>query len=85
MKILLALFCMVYLTYADDYIKDIEDEVYVIKKFEKYQDAPYPKPAFADSNSVKLLGWSKNNYLAYFIGSNGVNMSDSCFDYSGYI
>lgn len=86
MKIVLVLLCTVYLTYADDYIKNIEDEIYSIKKFEKYKDAPqhllYDNVLeFVDSNTVKLLGWSKNNYLAYFTGSDGVNMSDYGFGF----
>ena len=75
MKIVFALLCAVYLTYADDYIKNIEDEMSLIKKFEKYKDAPYPEPAFVEITTVKLLGWSKNNYLAYFLEEDGVHMS----------
>ena len=77
MKRVLVLLCTVYLTYADDYIKNIEDEIYSIKKFEKYKDAPYPKPDFLEVTTVKLLGWSKNNYFAYFLEEDGVNMSDT--------
>lgn len=79
MKIVLVLLSMVYLTYADDYIKNIEDEIYAIKKFDKYKDAPYPEPDFVEVTTVKLLGWSENNYLAYFLEEDGVHMSDTAY------
>ena len=86
MKKILLLVCTLYLAYADNYIKNIENEICSIKKFNKYKDAPqhllnYNVREFVDSNSVILLGWSKNNYLAYFTGSDGVNMSDYGFGF----
>ncbi len=56
-----------------DHIENIEAEVYKIKKFKKYQDAPVTNvPEFIAIGEVQLLGWSPDNrYLAYLL-ENGV-------------
>ena len=70
MKILIhiILFTLILTATDNTFIKNIEAEVYKIKGFNKYQDAPaVPTRKFIGIGSIEFLGWSKNNYLAYLV------------------
>jgi len=75
MKIIIyiALYVSMLISSEPNYIENIKAEVYKIKKFKKYQDAPVTNIAeFIAIGKVQLLGWSQNNdYLAYLV-ENGV-------------
>jgi len=70
MKILIyvLLFTIISIATENTFIKDIETEVYKIKDFNKYQDAPaIPTQEFIGIGSIEFLGWSKHDYLAYLV------------------
>jgi len=70
MKILIynILFTILSIATENAFINNIETEVYKIKDFNKYKDAPaIPTLEFIGIGSIEFLGWAKNEYLAYLV------------------